>query len=276
MRLVELFGILIRPIRRVIRAAVGPPRAVGLHQELRYDEQRDALGPGRRVGELERGERFGDVVVPAGDPHLRSDLVGAACLRDGGWHGSERRPARRQRVAGTSPQCRTNDPCASVGRRCPCFAGGMSSKQIGVGMGQERVADRAILAAVNQVAAAVPTATGDCRPPCSASAPSANMSTSAKRRNTSPSPGPDAPRCRRRSASARRSCESRWRSARWSVARGDRRRSPASAPRGARAPTKPPRRATRAQEVARGEEVRAHGNPRGCEVDTMIRLRNIA
>ena len=70
-------------VHRVTRAQA----AIGIYQELRHQEQRDALGPGRCVrqfGQHQVDDVFGEVVLATGDEDLgAADLVGAVRLRLG-------------------------------------------------------------------------------------------------------------------------------------------------------------------------------------------------
>ena len=110
-------------------------RAVGVHQELRHDEQRDALHAGRSAGDLRQHEVddvLGQLVVAAGDPHLvAGQPVGAVVLGLGprGDVGQRRAGLRLGQAHGAEPAALQLGPdegvdllLAAVGEQQPSVA----------------------------------------------------------------------------------------------------------------------------------------------------------
>ena len=120
-------------------------RAVLVHQELRHDEQRDALHAGRTAGDLGQhqvDDVLGQLVVAAGDPHLvAGQPVGAVVLRlgPGGDVGQRRAGLRLRQRHGAEPAALELRPHVGV----DLLGAAVGEQQPGVAHGQERIGRRA-------------------------------------------------------------------------------------------------------------------------------------
>ena len=99
-------------MRHAVHVVARAERAVGVHQELRHDEQRDALhafGRVRRAREHEVDDVLGHVVLAVGDEDLGAEeLVGAVALRLGAR--AHQRRGRSRPAARSGSSCRSTRP----------------------------------------------------------------------------------------------------------------------------------------------------------------------
>ena len=142
-------------------------RAVGVDEELRHDEQRDALRARRSAGDL--GEHqvddvLGEFVLGAGDPHLGAEQpVGAVVL----WFGAGEDVGQRRARLGLRQRHRAGEPARQhrLEEGLDLLLRAELGQQVGVGHGQHEVARGADVGRREPGEAGVGHRGGSCAPP---------------------------------------------------------------------------------------------------------------